>query len=101
MSQSSIGGREQATPVTRLQVAAAESPIREDGPVSGTFWDSPTMDELARAQNVQPMTDVQALFGTWPGEEDDGFEAAVDELRHPDGMNHRPGDRQMRKCRLS
>ena len=29
------------------------------------------------------MADVRALFGTWPGEEDDGFEQAIDELRHP------------------
>ena len=29
------------------------------------------------------MADVRALFGTWPGEENDGFEAAIDELRHP------------------
>ncbi len=48
-----------------------------------TFWESPTLEQLARAQNVQPMTDVKSLFGTWPGDEDDGFEATVDELRHP------------------
>ena len=101
MSQSSIGGREQATPATRFQEASAESPVRQDGPVSGIFWESPTLEELARAQNVQPMTDVQALFGMWPGEEDDGFEETIDELRHPAGTNDWPGDRHMRKCRLS
>lgn len=47
------------------------------------FWETPTLRELARSQRVQPMTDVEALFGTWPGEEDDGFELAIDELRHP------------------
>jgi len=52
-------------------------------PISRGFWESPTLDELAQAQNVQPMRDVRVLFGTWPGEEDDGFEAAIDELRHP------------------
>ena len=46
-------------------------------------WESPPLDELAESQNVKPMADVQALFGTWPGEEDDGFEEAIDELRHP------------------
>ncbi len=51
-------------------------------PVSHIFWESPTMEELARSQNVRPMTDVRALFGTWPGEEEDGFEKAIDELRH-------------------
>lgn len=47
------------------------------------FWETQTLRELARSQRVQPMTDVEALFGTWPGEEDDGFELAIDELRHP------------------
>ena len=94
MSQPSIGGREQATLATRLEDTSAESPIREGGPVLGIFWDSPTLEELAHAQNVQPMTDVQALLGTWPGDEDDGFEAAADELRHPASMNNCPGDRQ-------
>lgn len=41
-----------------------------------------TLDELAQAQNVQPMMDVSALFGTWPGEMDDGFEDSIDDLRH-------------------
>ena len=47
------------------------------------FWETPGLKELARSQRVQPMTDVEALFGTWPGEEDDGFELAIDQLRHP------------------
>ena len=51
-------------------------------PISRNFWESPTLDELAQAQNVKPMTGVSALFGTWPGETDDGFEKAIDELRH-------------------
>ena len=52
-------------------------------PDSSTFWESPTLEELARLQGVQPTTDVSSLFGTWPGEEDDGFEEMIDELRHP------------------
>jgi len=52
-------------------------------PISRDFWESQTLEELAVSQNVQPMVDVRALFGTWPGEEDDGFEAAISELRHP------------------
>jgi len=52
-------------------------------PISRDFWESPTLEELALSQDVHPMADVRALFGTWPGEEDDGFEAAIDELRHP------------------
>lgn len=51
-------------------------------PISRGFWESPTLDELAQAQNVRPMADVRALFGTWPGEMDDGFEEVIDDLRH-------------------
>ena len=49
-----------------------------------TFWESRTLEELARVQNVQPIADARALFGTWPGKENDGFEAAIEELRHSD-----------------
>ena len=51
-------------------------------PISRDFWESATLEELAQAQNVKPMMDVNALFGTWPGETDDGFEKVIDELRH-------------------
>ncbi len=51
-------------------------------PISRDFWESPTLDELALAQNIKPLEDVRALFGTWPGEAGDGFEESIDELRH-------------------
>jgi len=51
-------------------------------PISRDFWESPSLGELALAQNVKPLADVQELFGTWPGEVDDGFEKDVDALRH-------------------
>lgn len=57
-------------------------------PISRDFWESPTLDELAAAQNVKPMMDVRTLFGTWPGEVDDDFEESIDELRH----SHLRGD---------
>ena len=59
-------------------------PPAPDAPNSFDFWTSPTLDELAKAQNVGPL-DVRAIFGKWPGDEDDGFEADIDELRHPGG----------------
>ncbi len=46
-----------------------------------SFWESPTLQELANAQSARPVDDLHALFGTWLGEKDDGFEEAVDELR--------------------
>ena len=51
-------------------------------PISRDFWQSPSLEELAFSQGVQPMAYVRALFGTWPDTQDDGFEAAIDELRH-------------------
>jgi hypothetical protein len=51
-------------------------------PISRSFWDSPSLDELAQTQNVRPLADIRTLFGTWPGDINDGFEDAVDELRH-------------------
>jgi len=71
--------------IERLEDRQSGSPdlLPRGTPVSHTFWESPTLEELARLQNVQPVTNVQALFGTWPGEENDGFEEMIDALRHP------------------
>jgi len=40
-----------------------------------------TIEDLARMQGVKPIKDVSALFGTWPGDINDGFEQFVRELR--------------------
>ncbi|MCY4244736.1 MAG: hypothetical protein OXE47_05385 [Gammaproteobacteria bacterium] len=53
-------------------------------PHPGNFWESPTLEELTRIQGVKPIKDVRELFGTWPGEPDDGFEEMIDRLRHPE-----------------
>jgi hypothetical protein len=45
------------------------------------FWRSPTIEELATAQDVHPLDDVSAIFGTWPGGETDGFEDSIRLLR--------------------
>lgn len=67
--------------VEEKEIAAAGLFPQKTHP-SMNFWESPTLDELAITQNVRPMADIRALFGTWPGEENDGFEADIDELRH-------------------
>ncbi len=51
-------------------------------PISENFWESPTLEELARSQNVKLMANARDLYDTWPGEVNDGFEAAVEALRH-------------------
>ena len=90
MPQTPVGEREQARPATRRQDLSSESPVRHEDPVTDIFWESPALEELARAQNVQPLTDVRVLFGTWPGDEDDGFEEAVYDLRHAASANSGP-----------
>ncbi|MEX2165307.1 MAG: hypothetical protein WD823_13840 [Sulfuricaulis sp.] len=50
---------------------------------AGNFWRAMSFEELAVAQGVTPLTDVDALIGIWPSEVGDGFEAAVRRLRHP------------------
>lgn len=49
---------------------------------SQNFWESPSLEELAKAQGVKPMK-ASDIMGTWPGEVDDGFEEWIDEMRHP------------------
>ena len=48
------------------------------------LWKSPSLDELAKAQGVDQLFDVSSLFGTWPGESDDGFEEMIKKYRQRD-----------------
>jgi hypothetical protein len=45
------------------------------------FWESPSLDTLAAMQGVKPIQDVTKLYGSWPGEKEDGFETLIDDLR--------------------
>lgn len=56
--------------------------MSESEPMSHDFWQSSTLDELARSQGIRPLYDMRLIIGTWPGDVDDGFEAAVDALRN-------------------
>lgn len=38
------------------------------------FWEHHTVEELADAQGVIPVSDPTSLLGGWPGDTDDGFE---------------------------
>ena len=67
-------------PIEDQENASSDSML-ERIPFSQAFWESPTLEELAKMQGVKPISDVRILFGTWPGEEDDGFESEIDELR--------------------
>jgi hypothetical protein len=50
-------------------------------PLPASFWQSLSIEELAQIQGVKPIDDVTMLFGTWPGEPDDGFEEDIRALR--------------------
>jgi hypothetical protein len=50
-------------------------------PLPTDFWQSLSIEELAQAQGVKPIDDITLLFGTWPGEPDDGFEEDIQTLR--------------------
>lgn len=70
--------------IERLEERENESAelLPQGTPVGYGFWDSPTLEALAESQQVKPMKDIRTLFGTWPGELNDGFEEAIDALRH-------------------
>ncbi len=62
-----------------------EKPVRDcETLLQSDFRDSRTIEELAEAQGVKPLQDITVLFGTWPGEEDDGFEEEIRRLRQRD-----------------
>jgi len=45
------------------------------------FWESPSLEELAVSQGVKPIADLNIIAGTWPGEDNDGFEEDILALR--------------------
>jgi hypothetical protein len=90
-----VTGEAKEDPISRKIVSVAISDIerieaKEDqateilpsgAPLPGDFWQAMSFEELATAQGVRPLADIDALIGTWPGEVDDGFEEAVHKLR--------------------
>lgn len=55
--------------------------LPQGSPLPTDFWQSLTLEQLAEAQGVQPIQDISVLFGSWPGEMDDGFEESILHLR--------------------
>lgn len=66
-------------PLEEFSEAIKEIPFGTEQ--SYDFWKSWTLEDLAKLQEVQPITDITALYSTWPGESDDGFEQFIHELR--------------------
>ena len=58
-------------PEMRICITQKDVDLLPQGtPISRAFRELPTLEDLARSQNVQPMVNVRALFGTWPDIED-------------------------------
>jgi hypothetical protein len=53
----------------------------EDHGIQTDFQQSPSLEELAVSQGVDPISDVSEIVGTWPGTDDDGFEEDILALR--------------------
>ena len=55
--------------------------IPQGAPLPMDFWRSLSLDELAESQGVKPLSEINVLFGTWPGDDQDGFEDDILVLR--------------------
>ncbi|MCX7048061.1 MAG: hypothetical protein NTX50_21560 [Candidatus Sumerlaeota bacterium] len=64
-----------------MQSDSQGAPEGQKEPAEASFWRHQTIEELAAKQRVNPVTDLKLLQGTWPGEDDDGFEEWIEELR--------------------
>lgn len=66
-------------------MAVHEKPRHRDLPgTSGEFWHGLSFEELAQLQGVKPVDRLETLLGGWPAEEvEDGFEAELEDWRHP------------------
>lgn len=74
------GGR--AVRVIVAKVAPAQPGVRESDPRFGGFWENLSLDELARRQGGEPVTNLDALAGDWPEDESvDDFLAMVRQVR--------------------
>ncbi len=52
-------------------------------PVPMDFWSNMSIEELAQVQGIKRITNIQSLYGTWPGEIEDEFEELIETLRVP------------------
>ncbi len=85
-TESSTTGRITHIEIDEIECLEDARPIDIHSPEDGliinqTFWDPPSLDELIEMQNVKPFNSIEYLYGTWPGEDDDGFEDLIRELR--------------------
>jgi hypothetical protein len=60
------------------------------GALPADFWESCSLDELAKRQGVSPPRRIEDLLGGWPADErDDDFEQVFRSWREGEGENRR------------
>ena len=69
-------------PLEEFSEAIEEIPVAREQIYD--FWASRTLEDLVRIQGVEAVSDITTLYGTWPGDTEDGFEEFVQELRQGD-----------------
>lgn len=70
-----------ADPTSGYQRVQERIQVPQGTSLPNDFWQALSLDELAESQAAVPLQDVTALFGTWPGDVDDGFEELIRYLR--------------------
>ncbi|HVA49506.1 MAG TPA: hypothetical protein VNH11_24280 [Pirellulales bacterium] len=66
------------------------TPVRGESLAVPGFWQSPSIDDLARQQGVPALSTLEELLGGWPADEaDDDFESCVHAWRQQE-MDNRP-----------
>lgn len=71
---------------TEVQIRLLDLPAGAESALTPhSFWESPTLQELAEAQRVTPVRQSEELVGGWPEDQiDDGFELEVRRWRDSD-----------------
>jgi len=70
-------------------VTENEEPFETGARLTATgteFWQHPTVEELARAQGIRAISNVDDLLGGWPGDVNDNFEEWISEMREAELM---------------
>ncbi len=66
------------------------TPVRVESLAVPGFWESPSIDDLARQQGVPALSTLEELLGGWPADEaDDDLESCVHAWRQQE-MDNRP-----------
>lgn len=49
-----------------------EDKLPSGSPLKQGFWSEPSLEELAEAQGIEPLSNIDEILGGWPGDENEG-----------------------------